>query len=50
MMKTKQKISGCFRNLDHATAFAKKQAINALEILSLILSNPLQAQQRLPDT
>ncbi len=53
MMKTKQKISGCFRNLTHARAFAalrsiistaKKQSINVLEIIKTTLSNPLEAQ------
>ncbi len=59
MMKVKQKISGCFRNLDHATAFvklrsiiasAKKQSINVLEILSLTLNNASKAQQLLLGT
>ena len=59
MMKIKQKISGCFRNLDHATAFAKlrsiiasakKQSINVLEILFLTLNNAPKAQQLLLGT
>jgi transposase len=54
MMKVKQKISGCFRSFDHATAFAKlrsiistakKQSINVLDILSKVVTNPAQAQQ-----
>lgn len=56
MMKVKQKISGCFRSIDHGRAFAglrsiiasaKKQAINVLEILTLTLNNPEKAQQTL---
>ena len=53
MMKTKQKISGCFRSLAHARAFAslrsviataKKQSVNVLHILGTTLSNPAEAQ------
>ena len=56
MIKVKQKISGCFRSIDHGRAFAKlrsiiasakKQAINVLEILPLTLNNPEKAQQTL---
>lgn len=56
MMKTKQKISGCFRNLDQAQAFAalrsiissaKKQTINVLQILKATLSHPRKAQEML---
>ncbi|MEZ5326193.1 MAG: transposase [Verrucomicrobiales bacterium] len=56
MIKVKQKISGCFRSIDHGRAFAKlrsiiasakKQAINVLEILTLTLNNPEKAQQTL---
>ena len=56
MMKTKQKISGCFRNLDHARAFAalrsiiasaKKQSINVLQILKSTLFKPVEAQDML---
>jgi len=52
MMKVKQKISGCFRNLEHARAFAKvrsvigtakKRGINVLQILSLMLKDPSKA-------
>lgn len=59
MMKTKQKISGCFRNLNHARAFAglrsiiasaKKQSINVLQILKTTLSNPAEAQALLLGT
>jgi transposase len=59
MMKTKQKISGCFRNLDHATAFAalrsiiasaRKQAINVLQILKSTLTNPAAVQRLLLGT
>lgn len=59
MMKVKQKISGCFRNIEHARAFAKvrsiiasakKQAINVLEILTLIQTDPEKAQQKLLGT
>jgi len=59
MMKTKIKISGCFRSLIHATAFvklrsiiasAKKQSINVLEILSLVLRDPQKAQDMLLST
>jgi transposase len=51
MMKVKQKISGCFRSLDHAAAFAKlrsiigsarKQSINVLHIIKTTLSNPAE--------
>ncbi|MDA0812239.1 MAG: IS66 family transposase [Verrucomicrobia bacterium] len=59
MMKIKQKISGCFRNLDQAQAFAalrsiissaKKQTINVLQILQATLSNPGKAQEMLLGT
>jgi transposase len=59
MMKTKQKISGCFRNLDQAQAFAslrsiissaKKQAINVMQILRATLSNSQKAQEMLLGT
>ena len=49
MMKTKQKISGCFRSLSHANAFvdirsilasAKKQAVNAMEIINAVIQHP----------
>ena len=59
MMKTKQKISGCFRNLTHAKAFAnlrsiiasaKKQSINVLDILKTTLVNPSQTQALLLGT
>ena len=49
MMKTKQKISGCFRSLPHANAFvdirsilasAKKQAVNAMEIIKAVIQQP----------
>jgi transposase len=59
MMKTKQKISGCFRNLDQARAFAslrsiissaKKQTINILQILQATLSDPRKAQQMILGT
>ena len=56
MMKVKLKISGCFRSLEHARAFAKlrsiiasakKQSINVFEILSLTLRDPREAQKLL---
>ncbi|MGK0189876.1 MAG: transposase [Verrucomicrobiales bacterium] len=56
MMKTKQKISGSFRSLDQAQAFAtlrsiissaKKQTINVLQILKATLSHPQKAQEML---
>jgi hypothetical protein len=56
MMKTKQIISGCFRNLDQARAFAslrsiissaKKQAINVMQILRATVSEPRKAQEML---
>lgn len=59
MMKVKQKISGCFRNIEHGRAFAKlrsivasakKQALNVLEILNLTLHQPNQAHLRLLGT
>lgn len=59
MMKVKLKISGCFRNLGHARAFAilrsiiasaKKQSINVFEILSLTLKDPREAQRLLLGT
>lgn len=59
MMKTKQKISGCFRNLKHAQAFAairsiissaRKQSINVLQILRALVTNPLKAQSLLVAT
>jgi hypothetical protein len=49
MMKTKQKISGCFRSLPHANAFvnlrsiiasAKKQAVNAIEVIQAVFQSP----------
>jgi len=49
MMKTKQKISGCFRSLSHANAFinirsliasAKKQAVNVMEVLRAVIVAP----------
>lgn len=48
MMKTKQKISGCFRSMSQAQAFAhlrsiitssKKRAINILQMLTAVLRN-----------
>lgn len=48
MMKTKQKISGCFRTMSQAQAFAhlrsiitssKRRAINILQILTAVLRN-----------
>jgi transposase len=59
MMKTKQKISGCFRNLHQARAFAalrsiissaKKRAINVMQILQATLSNPQSAKEILTGT
>ena len=59
MMKTKQKISGCFRNLDQARAFAglrsiissaKKQAINVMGIIKETLAEPAKARQTLLGT
>ena len=59
MLKTKQKISGCFRSLDHASAFAairsviasaKKQTVNVLQILNSMLTNPAAAQEMLMTT
>lgn len=52
MMKTKQKISGCFRSLSHANSFinirsviasAKKQAVNVMEIIESIIRAPEDA-------
>ena len=49
MMKTKQKISGCFRSLTHANAFihlrsliasAKKQAVNVMEVIQAVFQMP----------
>ena len=49
MMKTKQKISGYFRNLSHANAFihirsliasAKKQAVNVMDVIQSVILNP----------
>ena len=49
MMKTKQKISGCFRSISHANAFinlrsiiasAKKQAVNVIEIIRTAILSP----------
>lgn len=54
MMKTRQKISGCFRNSTHAGVFtnlrsvitsAKKKAINVLRILSQTLKDPAEASR-----
>ena len=59
MMKTKQKISGCFRNLTHAKAFAdlrsvistaKKRSVNVIEIIQITLSDPQEAQSLLLGT
>jgi transposase len=56
MMKTKQKISGCFRNKDNADWFAnlrsvitsaRKKAVNILQILSLTIQDPQKATQKL---
>lgn len=56
MMKTKQKISGCFRSAPHAEAFAsvrsiitsaKKKAVNILQILSVTLRNRQKAERLL---
>ena len=49
MMKTKQKISGCFRSISHANAFinlrsiiasARKQAVNVLDIIRTAILSP----------
>lgn len=59
MMKTKQKISGCFRNLDQARAFAalrsiissaKKRAINVMRIIRETLTAPGKAEETLLGT
>ena len=56
MMKTKQKISGCFRSFAHAIAFAnlrsiiataRKQAVNALDIIRATLSDHRLAERLL---
>ncbi len=52
MMKTKQKISGCFRSLPHANAFinlrsliasAKKQAVSVMEVIQAVILDPFKA-------
>jgi hypothetical protein len=52
MMKTKQKISGCFRSLPHANSFinlrsliasAKKQAVNVMEVMQAVILDPAKA-------
>lgn len=59
MMKTKQKISGCFRSRPHAVAFAnlrsiiasaRKQAVNVLDILRATLSDQHLAHRLLFET
>ena len=56
MMKTRQKISGCFRSLDWANRFAKirsvitsakKKAVNVYGILQQMLTNPEKAEDSL---
>lgn len=56
MMKTRQKISGCFRSANHAEYFcslrsvitsARKNAINVLQMLTITLKAPHKATQLL---
>ena len=59
MMKTRQKISGCFRSLEWANRFAKirsvitsakKKTVNVYEALQQMLSNTAKAEEMLFDT
>ena len=56
MMKTRQKISGCFRSLEWSNRFAKirsviasakKRSVNVYEILQLVLSDTAKAEDLL---
>ena len=59
MMKTRQKISGCFRSLEWANRFAvvrsivtsaKKKSVDVFKLLQTILSSQEQAEELLFDT
>lgn len=59
MMKTRQKISGCFRSLEWANRFAKirsviasgkKRSVNVYELLQTMLANTAKAEKLLFET
>ena len=56
MMKTRQKISGCFRSLEWSNRFAKirsvitsakKKTVSVYEMLQLMLSDTAKAEELL---